>query len=103
MKLRIVPRLAIAALAAFLTGATVVEATPASGLSQAAPAVRALAAPAEGSVERAHYYYRRYYRPYYHRRHYRRYYHRRYYRPYYYRPYYRHYYRPYYHRRYFYY
>ena len=78
----------IAAAAVFFAGSGLVQAAPASSLSQGASSIRTLAVPAADALiaEKA-YYYRRYY----HRRYYQPYYHRRYY---YHRPYYRHYYRP---------
>jgi hypothetical protein len=82
----------VAMLAAFLVSSAVVRAAPASGLSQGAPGVRALEAPAaQPGVEKAYYYHRHYY----HRHYYHRYYHP------YYHHYYHHYYHRYYHRRYY--
>ncbi|PNG24953.1 hypothetical protein [Methylocella silvestris] len=79
-----------AALTASMAMADLAAAAPTSGFVATAPAIRALAAPAEPqATEKAYYYHRRrYYRPYYHRRYYRRYYyHPRYYHPYYHRRY----------------
>ncbi len=97
---RLFPAALVAVLAAFLVTSTVVRAAPASALSQGAPSIRALEAPAtQPGVEKAYYYYRHYYhRHYYHHyyHHYYRHYYHRYYHPYYHR-----YYHPYYHRRYY--
>ena len=96
---RLFPAALIAVLAAFLGSSAVVRAAPTSALSQGAPSVRALEAPAtQPGVEKA-YYYRRYYHRHYYHRYYRPYYRHYYHR--YYHPYYHRYYHPYYHRRYY--
>jgi hypothetical protein len=103
--LRIIVLAACAAYGGIIGAANLAQATPMSGLLQAAPGVldieklNAQAFP----VEKTYYHYRRHYRHYY-RRHYwhRPYYRRHYYHRRYYRPYWRHrYYYPYYHRRYY--
>jgi hypothetical protein len=79
--------LRIAAVAALTTfggitgGASLVQATPSTGVLLGAPAVKSLQTPTTGTVpfEKAYYYYRRHYwHPYYHRHYHRRYWHRRY-------------------------
>jgi hypothetical protein len=76
---------AVAALTAFggiTGGASIVHATPATGVLLGAPAVKALQAPIMGALplEKAYYYYRHHYRyPYYHRYYYRRHYYHRHY------------------------
>jgi hypothetical protein len=71
---------AVAALTAFggiIAGASIVHATPATGVLLGVPAVKTPQTPTIGTLplEKAYYYYRRHYRhPYYHRH----YYHRRY-------------------------
>jgi hypothetical protein len=79
--------LRIAAVAALTTfggitgGASLVQATPTTGVLLGAPAVKTLQTPTTGTLplEKAYYYYRRHYwHPYYHRHYHRRYWHRRY-------------------------
>lgn len=103
--LRIIVVAICAAYGAIIGAANLAQATPMSGLLQAAPGVLGLeklnaqAFP----VEKTYHHYRRHHRHYY-RRHYwhRPYYRRHYYHRRYYRPYWRHrYYYPYYHRRYY--
>ena len=74
-------------------GAGLVQAAPASSLLQAGASVRALETPAADAqpVEKAYYYYHRYYHRHYYHPYYRRHYYHHYYRNYY-HPYYRHYY-----------
>ena len=89
--LRIVAVVALTALGSITGGASVVHATPATGVLLGASTVKTLQTPTIGAfpLEKAYYYRRHYWHPYYHRRYWHRhYYHRHYYH------------RRYYHRRY---
>ena len=80
--LRIAAVVALTALGSITGGASVVHATPATGVLLGASTVKTLQTPTIGAfpLEKAYYYYRRHYwHPYYHRHYYHRhYYHRRY-------------------------
>jgi hypothetical protein len=80
--LRIVAVVALTALGSITGGASVVHATPATGVLLGASTVKTLQTPTIGAfpLEKAYYYYRRHYwHPYYHRRYWHRHYYHRHY------------------------